>query len=187
MTHASLPPSRCPVPLPRAQPIDAKKCAMDKGYTLLDIRSTQEHNAASKKWFVSMPFDSESSFKSAFTAAFPMKSARIVLACDDGSDRTSAAAGVLASLGYTNVNTVEGGVNAYLRFDPLTSKDKASGGAAAAYKPAAAAATSRFSLSDRSSPSPSVSSGKYAMVKVRGEDRMGGGGKGGWVQAGSSG
>ncbi len=45
-------------------------------------------------------------------------------ACDDGSDRTALTCEVLAELGYTNVMTLEGGVNAYLEHDPLTAQDK---------------------------------------------------------------
>ena len=51
----------------------------------------------------------------------------LLQACDDGTDRTALTTEVLGELGYTNVMTLEGGVNAYLEYEPLTAADKKQG------------------------------------------------------------
>ena len=49
---------------------------------------------------------------------------RVLVACDDGSDRTDFACEQIAELGYTAIKRVEGGVNAYLLVDPLNDDDR---------------------------------------------------------------
>ena len=53
--------------------------ALDMGYTLVDLRSASAAASSSKRWFLNMPFDSESSFKSSFQTKFFNKMARIIL------------------------------------------------------------------------------------------------------------
>ncbi len=42
----------------------------------------------------------------------------------NGGSGASSAANALASAGYTNVAVLEGGISSYLKFDPITAKDK---------------------------------------------------------------
>ena len=46
-------------------------------------------------------------------------SARLIVADASGGAAASTASSALASLGYTNVVVLEGGVSAYLKFDPV--------------------------------------------------------------------
>lgn len=149
--------------------MEAKKLALDKGFTLIDLRSASVSASASKKWFLNVPFDSESKFKSEFQTKFFNKMARVILADDDGS-KSSAAAAALSSLGYNAFKVLDGGLNAYFAYDPLTSKDAPSASAfhrpgAMASSPAAAApsSTDRFAFASKgSSASASSSSGGLA-------------------------
>ncbi|KAJ9512635.1 hypothetical protein QJQ45_029252 [Haematococcus lacustris] len=60
-----------------------------------------------------------------FVEMFPNKMSRVLIACDDGTDRTELAYGMIEELGYSSVKVVEGGIFAVLEVDPLDAKDKA--------------------------------------------------------------
>ena len=55
---------------------------------------------------------------------FPNKMSRILLACDDGTERTEIAADFLNDEGYTAVQAIDGGIDQYLEEFPLEEKDK---------------------------------------------------------------
>merc|ERR1711924_573912 len=55
---------------------------------------------------------------------FPNKMSRILLACDDGTERTEIASDFLNDEGYTAVQAIDGGVDQYLEEFPLEEKDK---------------------------------------------------------------
>lgn len=117
---------------PYVKPAEVKRLYQDKGYLVLDVRTPQEHNEASKRWFINLPlaFETEKgpvfnkNFREELETKYANKLARLILACDDGSDRSDIASGILKELGYTNVFICEGGVDAYLKVDPLDAKDK---------------------------------------------------------------
>lgn len=121
-----------PTSYPACTPAQMKKLYQDKGYIVLDVRTPQENAEGSKKWFTNLPiaFETEQGpafnkkFRAQIQKEFANRMSRIIVACDDGSDRTALTCEVLAELGYTNVMTLEGGVNAYLAHDPLTAADK---------------------------------------------------------------
>ncbi|PNH03545.1 hypothetical protein TSOC_010369 [Tetrabaena socialis] len=121
-----------PLPFPLCKPTEVKKLYQDKGYVVLDIRTPEENDEASKKWFVNLPvaFETEKGpkfngkFRAQFQAKFANKMSRVILACDDGNDRTGLAASVISELGYTSILCLEGGIDAYLKVDPLTAQDK---------------------------------------------------------------
>ena len=50
---------------------------------------------------------------------------RILLACDDGTFRSELAHKLITQkLGYSQVKIIEGGIDAYIEFQPLTKEDK---------------------------------------------------------------
>ena len=55
---------------------------------------------------------------------FPNSMSRILLACDDGTERSDIAADILNEHGYTAIQAIEGGIDAYLEQFPLEKKDK---------------------------------------------------------------
>merc|ERR1719389_1263866 len=55
---------------------------------------------------------------------FPNKMSRILLACDDGTERMEIAADFLNEEGYTAVQAIDGGIDQYLEEFPLEEKDK---------------------------------------------------------------
>ena len=67
------------------KPIDAKAFALNKGYILVDVRSSREHDSNSKKWFVNIPADSDSRFSAAVSKAYPFKSARLIIVSTGGA------------------------------------------------------------------------------------------------------
>ncbi|KAL6756202.1 hypothetical protein V8C86DRAFT_2654812 [Haematococcus lacustris] len=115
------------------QPYEVKALVNDKGFTFIDVRTPEEHAEGAKRYMKSMPvaFMSEKGprmnnrFKQEFVEMFPNKMSRVLIACDDGTDRTELAYGMIEELGYSSVKVVEGGIFAVLEVDPLDAKDKA--------------------------------------------------------------
>lgn len=119
--------------LPLVQAYQVKELYQEKGYTFLDIRTPQENAEGAKKWWVNLPIAFETPdgpkfngrFRAQFQQRFPNKLSRVIIACDDGGDRTELAGDVLSELGYTAVKALEGGTDAYFEMEPLTDADKA--------------------------------------------------------------
>lgn len=55
---------------------------------------------------------------------FVTKMARVIIACGDGEARSEMAAKAVTGLGYSAIVVVEGGIDALLKYEPLTEKDK---------------------------------------------------------------
>jgi len=114
-------------------PKDVKALINDKGYVFLDIRTPEEHAEGAKRYFKNVPFAYETEqgprlnnkWKPYFEHQFPNKMSRVIIGCDDGTERSEMAYEIVAELGYTSVKVVDGGILALLEVDPLDSKDKA--------------------------------------------------------------
>eukprot|EP00227_Mantoniella_beaufortii_P017344 CAMPEP_0197576356 /NCGR_PEP_ID=MMETSP1326-20131121/1397_1 /TAXON_ID=1155430 /ORGANISM="Genus nov. species nov., Strain RCC2288" /LENGTH=194 /DNA_ID=CAMNT_0043139253 /DNA_START=32 /DNA_END=616 /DNA_ORIENTATION=- len=115
-------------------PKDVKE-HLDKGFTLVDIRSPEELNETGYKaaWknivLAIMDEDGEiqmnPNFLNQFRKEFPNSMSRILIACDDGSMRSEKASkAVVTKLGLTNVKVIQGGIDAYIEMFPLTKADK---------------------------------------------------------------
>merc|ERR1719258_179227 len=73
---------------------------------------TEEGPVMNRRWLVEMK------------GLFPNSLSRILLACDDGTERTDIAADFLNEEGYSAVQAIDGGIDAYLEEFPLEEKDK---------------------------------------------------------------
>uniref|UniRef100_A0A7S3QKM4 Rhodanese domain-containing protein n=1 Tax=Dunaliella tertiolecta TaxID=3047 RepID=A0A7S3QKM4_DUNTE len=110
-----------------------KQLVNDKGYEFWDIRTPDENAEGAKRWWKNVPFAFmgekgpvlNRQFKPFLLRALPNKMSRVILACDDGTDRSEMAFEMAQEEGYTAIKVLEGGCLAYLEFDPLDEKDKA--------------------------------------------------------------
>ncbi len=109
------------------------KDLLDKGYTIVDIRSPQEvAETGSKRIWEKVPLAAMTEegpimnrrWLVDMKGLFPNTMSRIILACDDGTERTDIAADFLNEEGYTAVQAIDGGIDAYLEEFPLEEKDK---------------------------------------------------------------
>lgn len=109
------------------------KDLLDKGYTVVDIRSPDEvAETGSKRIWEPVPLAAMTEEGPVMNRRwllevkelFPNSMSRILLACDDGTERTDIAADILNENGYTAVQAIEGGIDAYLEQFPLEKKDK---------------------------------------------------------------
>jgi len=109
------------------------KGLLDKGYTIVDIRSPQEvAETGSKRIWEKVPLAAMTEegpvmnrrWLVEMKGLFPNSLSRILLACDDGTERTDIAADFLNEEGYSAVQAIDGGIDAYLEEFPLEEKDK---------------------------------------------------------------
>ena len=112
---------------------DGVKDLLDRGYTIVDIRSPQEvAETGSKRIWEKIPLAAMTEegpvmnrqWLLQMKGKFPNKMSRILLACDDGTERTEIAADFLNDEGYTAVQAIDGGIDQYLEEFPLEEKDK---------------------------------------------------------------
>eukprot|EP00217_Crustomastix_stigmatica_P007413 CAMPEP_0183793310 /NCGR_PEP_ID=MMETSP0803_2-20130417/3131_1 /TAXON_ID=195967 /ORGANISM="Crustomastix stigmata, Strain CCMP3273" /LENGTH=188 /DNA_ID=CAMNT_0026037685 /DNA_START=54 /DNA_END=620 /DNA_ORIENTATION=+ len=116
--------------------VDDVKDHEDRGFVFVDIRSFEEMKETGgwrHTWeqipLAAMTPDGDivgnPNFLATIKAKFPNSMSRILLVCDDGSDRSEIAYEMITEkLGYSQVKVVEGGMDAYLEKFPLTQKDK---------------------------------------------------------------
>lgn len=108
------------------------KGLLDKGYTLLDIRTAAEHRSGNGLHWKHLPLAEELDgqpvlnprFADAFDSQFVNKLSRVIIACQDGGGRSALACKLATDLGYSAIATIEGGIEEYLKVSPLTATDK---------------------------------------------------------------
>merc|ERR1711924_369282 len=76
---------------------------------------TEEGPVMNRQWLLQMK------------GKFPNKMSRILLACDDGTERTGIAADFLNDEGYTAVQAIDGGIDQYLEEFPSRRRTRSSG------------------------------------------------------------
>ncbi|CAL6419040.1 unnamed protein product [Bathycoccus prasinos] len=90
------------------------KETLGRGFILVDIRSPEEVAETGNPNFLAL-----------IKNKFPNSMSRILLACDDGTFRSELAHKLITQkLGYSQVKIIEGGIDAYIEFQPLTKEDK---------------------------------------------------------------
>jgi rhodanese-related sulfurtransferase len=110
------------------------KDTLGRGFILVDIRSPQEVAKTGSKFswekFPIAMMDeagnplSNPNFLALIKKKFPNSMSRILLACDDGTFRSDLAHRLITTkLKYANVKIIEGGINAYIKHQPLTKED----------------------------------------------------------------
>ena len=111
------------------------KETLGRGFILVDIRSPEEvAETGSKFSWEKIPIAamddegnpmSNPNFLALIKNKFPNSMSRILLACDDGTFRSELAHKLITQkLGYSQVKIIEGGIDAYIEFQPLTKEDK---------------------------------------------------------------
>jgi len=111
------------------------KDTLGRGFILVDIRSPEEvAETGSKFSWEKIPIAamddegnpmSNPNFLALIKNKFPNSMSRILLACDDGTFRSELAHKLITQkLGYSQVKIIEGGIDAYIEFQPLTKEDK---------------------------------------------------------------
>lgn len=106
---------------------------LDRGFVIVDIRAPDEVQETGYKsiWeLVPLAIMTDDGplmnpqFLGTVKNKFPNSLSRIIIACDDGTDRSQIAASNLCNkFGYTQLKVLEGGMNAYLAAFPLSEKD----------------------------------------------------------------
>ena len=111
------------------------KGLLNKGYAFVDIRSFEEMEETNTKYgskrfpLAAMNEDGDIVFNQFWLKtvkeAFPNAMSRIILVCDDGTDRSEIAFNKLAGEpnNYTAVKVLEGGFDAYVEAGLMTEKD----------------------------------------------------------------
>lgn len=122
------------VPYKTAQVEDMQELINERGFTLVDIRSPDEvAETGSKFSWTKIPLAAMTDdgpvmnpyFCAQVKEAFPNAMSRIIVACDDGSDRSEIAAELICEkMKYTQIHILEGGINEYIKAYPLTEADK---------------------------------------------------------------
>jgi rhodanese-related sulfurtransferase len=111
------------------------KETLGRGFILVDIRSPEEVQETGSKFswekipIARMDEDgnpiSNPNFLAQIKNKFPNSMSRILLACDDGTFRSELAHKLITQkLGYSQVKIIDGGIDAYIEFQPLTKEDK---------------------------------------------------------------
>jgi rhodanese-related sulfurtransferase len=111
------------------------KETLGRGFILVDIRSPEEVQETGSKFswekipIARMDEDgnpiSNPNFLAQIKDKFPNSMSRILLACDDGTFRSELAHRLITQkLGYSQVKIIDGGIDAYIEFQPLTKEDK---------------------------------------------------------------
>lgn len=115
-------------------PVKDVKDFIGRGFVVVDIRSPDEWREGSKSTWKKIclaVMDEETgevemnpAFLSQIKQEFPNTLSRILLVCDDGSERCEIAFRGITKRGYTQVKILEGGSEAYFKEFPLTAADK---------------------------------------------------------------
>ncbi|CAL54256.1 Rhodanese-like domain [Ostreococcus tauri] len=115
-------------------PVDQVKDFLGRGFVIVDIRSPEEWAEGSKNTWKKIClaiFDEETgevemnpSFMAQIKAEFPNTLSRILLVCDDGTERSEIAWRGISKRGYTQCKIIEGGSEAFFKAFPLTAADK---------------------------------------------------------------
>ena len=110
------------------------KETLGRGFILVDIRSPEEvAETGSKFSWEKIPIaamddegtTSNPNFLALIKNKFPNLDESTLLACDDGTFRSELAHKLITQkLGYSQVKIIEGGIDAYIEFQPLTKEDK---------------------------------------------------------------
>merc|ERR1712094_6779 len=111
---------------------DGVKDLLDRGYTIVDIRSPQEvAETGSKRIWEKIPLAAmiggprdEPPVAPADKGQVPQQDEPHPPGCDDGTERTEIAADFLNDEGYTAVQAIGGGIDQYLEEFHLEEKDK---------------------------------------------------------------
>ena len=131
------PPPRRTAPqtsIPMVAPSDVKD-HLDRGFLIVDIRSPQEQEETGTKYGSELiPLAAMTEEGPVFNqywladtkAKFPNAMSRILICCDDGTDRSEIAYEKLTGEpnNYTQVKVLEGGFDAYVEEFPLDDRDK---------------------------------------------------------------
>ena len=121
--------------LAKAQcPIADVKDTIGRGFVIVDIRSPEEWQEGSKSTWKKIclaVFDEETGevemnpyFMGQIRDEFPNTLSRILLVCDDGTERSEIAWRGITKAGYTQCKIIQGGSEAYFKEFPLTAADK---------------------------------------------------------------
>ena len=108
---------------------------LDRGFLIVDIRSPQEQAETGTKYGTELiPLAAMTEEGPVFNqywlsdtkAKFPNAMSRILICCDDGTDRSELAYEKLTGEpnNYTQVKVLEGGFDAYIEVSPLDDRDK---------------------------------------------------------------
>ena len=110
------------------------KDPIGRGFVLVDIRSPEEWQEGSKSTWKKIclaVFDEETGevemnpyFMGQIRDEFPNTLSRILLVCDDGTERSEIAWRGITKAGYTQCKIIQGGSEAYFKEFPLTAADK---------------------------------------------------------------
>ena len=120
--------------IPMVAPSDVKD-HLDRGFLIVDIRSPQEQAETGTKYGTELiPLAAMTEEGPVFNqywlsdtkAKFPNAMSRILICCDDGTDRSEIAYEKLTGEpnNYTQVKVLEGGFDAYVEEFPLDDRDK---------------------------------------------------------------
>lgn len=97
----------------------------------MDVRTPEENAEGARKAWMNIPvgFMTESGpklngrFRDIIAKQFPNKMSRVLIACDDGTERSDIAAEAFEAGEYTAIKILDGGITNYLAEFPLTEED----------------------------------------------------------------